>query len=70
MLLREKNGVDNMNDAVGLVDVGDSDFGHAALFVGQDDRLAHSRGFERAAAHGLQRRRAVAPLDGFSEVLA
>ena len=30
-LVREEDGVDDADDALGLVDVGDGDFGHAAL---------------------------------------
>ena len=68
--VREKHGINNVNDAVGLVDIRDGDFGYPALFIGQDDGLAHGRGLERAAADGLENGGAVAGLHGFPDVFA
>jgi hypothetical protein len=59
LLLREKNRVNNMNDALGLVDAGDPDF----RFIGEDHVLAHDADLKRAAADGLHHSGAVPGVD-------
>jgi hypothetical protein len=36
----KKDGIDDVDDAVGLVDIGDGEFEHAAFFIDKDDVLA------------------------------
>jgi len=52
-LMGEKNGINDVNHAIRLVDIRDRDFGDAALFVGQHDGLALQARRKRAAANGL-----------------
>jgi len=43
-----------VDDAVGLIDIGDGNGGPAALFVGEHDLAAHERGGECASGDGLE----------------
>ena len=69
-LAGEKNGVDHVDHAIGLIDVRDRDLRGAALLIGEDDVLALHADPEFAAAHGIEFRFAAAVLDGFGDFLA
>lgn len=69
-LLREEDGVDYVDDAVGLENVGDGDARDAAFFVLDGDAVfAVGHNPEFAAAHRAELRGAVASLNGFLEIL-
>jgi hypothetical protein len=69
VLARHQNGVDDLDHAVGLDDIGGGDVGRATLFVGDLD-LAHVHGEgERAAFNGLGGVSSVALLDPLLQVL-
>ena len=54
LLIGHQNGVDHVNHAIRLVDVGNRNRRHSALFVGQHNVLAMKAGLQRSAADGLQ----------------
>ena len=62
-LVGHEDGVDDVDDAVGLEDVGRGDGGHAALGVGEHDVAAGHGGGEVFALNGLEGGFAAALLD-------
>jgi hypothetical protein len=64
-LIGEKNGINDVNHAIRLVDVRNGNSGHAALFVRQHDSLALQARCKRTAADGLQRGGAIPGFDRF-----
>ena len=61
--------VDDVHDAVRLLDIGCRDFGHAALGVRQDDVMALEADRQRLAFDGLEGRLAIAVLDVLDQVI-
>lgn len=53
-LVRLKNAIDDVDDAIRLVDIGDSDVRFAAFFVLDDEIVAVHRGGERITLNRLQ----------------
>src|SRR5438270_8565093 len=62
-LVGHEDGVDDVDDAVRLEDVGCGDGGHAALCVGEDDFVAGDGGGEIFTLNGFDRGLAAALFD-------
>lgn len=68
-LFRHKNGVDDVDNAIGLEDIGCGDGSHAAFRVGDDDVHARHGGDEGFALDGFEFGFAVAFLDHGGKLL-